>query len=75
MIADGPALAAILFTDVVGSTALRSTLGEEAADELRRQHDAMLAKVVAGNGVRRAGPSRTPRMIPVVELRRLDAPS
>jgi len=39
-------LAAILFTDIVGSTALRSELGEDAADDLRRAHEADLATAV-----------------------------
>lgn len=34
--------ATILFTDLVASTALRSTLGEEAADRLRYQHDTLV---------------------------------
>ena len=38
--------ATIVFTDMVGSTALRSRLGEQAADDLRREHDAMLGAVV-----------------------------
>ncbi len=42
----GPALAAILFTDIVGSTALRSELGEDAADDLRRAHEADLTTAV-----------------------------
>src|SRR5207247_1647003 len=39
----------VLFTDIVGSTELRSRIGDEAADELRRQHFAALAAVVAGH--------------------------
>ena len=31
--------ATVLFTDLVGSTALRSLVGEEAADSLRVTHD------------------------------------
>jgi class 3 adenylate cyclase len=42
-------LAAILFTDIVGSTELRSTLGEDAADDLRRRHEADLTAAVEGN--------------------------
>lgn len=38
--------ATILFTDLVGSTALRSRLGEAAADDLRRRHDGALTAVV-----------------------------
>lgn len=41
---------AILFTDMVGSTELRSRLGDEAADELRRHHDDLLARAVAEHG-------------------------
>lgn len=36
----------VLVTDLVGSTRLRVALGEEAADELRRTHDALLGSVV-----------------------------
>jgi class 3 adenylate cyclase/tetratricopeptide (TPR) repeat protein len=32
----------IMFTDIVGSTALRTTLGDSQADELFRQHDELL---------------------------------
>ena len=41
--------ATIVFTDLAGSTELRSGLGEEAADELRREHDAALSEVVAAH--------------------------
>src|SRR5688500_6288827 len=41
--------ATILFTDLVGSTELRGQLGEEAADELRRTHDHLLAQAVESN--------------------------
>ncbi len=40
--------ATVLFTDVVGSTEQRSRLGEEAADELRVTHDALLRDTIAG---------------------------
>ena len=40
--------ATVLFSDVVGSTAQRSRLGEEAADELRVTHDALLRDAIAG---------------------------
>jgi class 3 adenylate cyclase len=36
----------ILFTDLVGSTALRTTLGDEAFDEQRRWHDGLLDEAV-----------------------------
>jgi len=40
----------ILVTDLVGSTEQRGRLGEEAAEELRRTHDGLLADAVARNG-------------------------
>jgi class 3 adenylate cyclase/tetratricopeptide (TPR) repeat protein len=39
----------VLFTDLVGSTELRSRLGEDSADELRRRHDVLLTEAVARN--------------------------
>ena len=39
----------VLFTDIVGSTELRGRLGEEAAEELRRAHDRLLAEAVESN--------------------------
>jgi class 3 adenylate cyclase len=42
--------ATVLFTDLVGSTALRSRLGEVAADEFRRRHDSALGSVVVDRG-------------------------
>src|SRR5438874_10364461 len=44
--------ATVLFTDLVGSTELRGRLGEEAADELRRKHDQLLAQAVEANNGR-----------------------
>src|SRR2546423_180452 len=44
--------ASVLFTDLVGSTELRGRLGEEAADELRRKHDQLLAQAVEANNGR-----------------------
>ncbi|HEV3365412.1 MAG TPA: AAA family ATPase [Acidimicrobiia bacterium] len=41
--------ATVLFTDLVGSTELRGRLGDEAADELRRKHDQLLAEAVDAN--------------------------
>ncbi|MGH9009055.1 MAG: adenylate/guanylate cyclase domain-containing protein, partial [Acidimicrobiia bacterium] len=41
--------AIVLFTDLVGSTELRSRLGEAAAEDLRRQHDALVAGAVEGS--------------------------
>ena len=47
----GRSTAIVLFTDLVGSTELRSRLGEDAAEELRHKHDALLAGAVeAGRG-------------------------
>jgi len=46
------ATATVLFTDLVGSTELRGRLGEEAADELRRRHDQLLAQAVEANNGR-----------------------
>jgi class 3 adenylate cyclase len=44
--------ATILVTDLVGSTDLRSRLGEEAADQLHRLHDRMLRDAVQSHGGR-----------------------
>jgi class 3 adenylate cyclase len=43
----GSATRTVLFTDVVGSTARRSRLGDKAADELEREHDQLLHGIVA----------------------------
>jgi class 3 adenylate cyclase/tetratricopeptide (TPR) repeat protein len=40
----------VLFTDLVGSTELRVRLGEDGADELRRNHDALVTDAVTGHG-------------------------
>jgi class 3 adenylate cyclase len=40
----------VLFTDIVGSTALAWSVIPEAADELRRQHAAFLRRAVAETG-------------------------
>src|SRR5712691_1899283 len=53
-----PSLAAVLFTDLVGSTALRAALGEERADELRKIHDRLLRERIeahAGDVVKGLG--------------------
>ena len=42
--------ATILFTDLVGSTELRSRLGDGVADELRRAHDQLLGAAVDEHG-------------------------
>src|SRR2546426_11890624 len=44
--------ATVLFTDLVESTELRSLLGEQAAEELRRKHDRLLADAVEAHGGR-----------------------
>ncbi|MFL6242708.1 MAG: ATP-binding protein [Acidimicrobiia bacterium] len=45
-----PATATVLFTDLVGSTALRQAVGDDAADELRRSHDRVLREALAAHG-------------------------
>ena len=47
-----PTTATVLFTDMVGSSALRARLGEERADQVRSVHDALLAARVRANGGR-----------------------
>ena len=42
----------VLFTDVVGSTAQRVALGDDAADALVRRHDALVAEAVTRTGGR-----------------------
>ncbi len=42
----------VLFTDIVGSTALRAQLGEDVAEVVRRAHDSLVAEVVEGHGGR-----------------------
>ena len=39
----------VLFTDLVGSTTLLSTLGDDAADELRRAHFSLLRSAIAAH--------------------------
>ena len=45
----GRSTAIVLFTDLVGSTELRSRLGEDAAEKLRRDHDRLIAGAVDTN--------------------------
>lgn len=47
---EGRALAAVLFTDTVASTALRTQLGEEAGDEMRRAHDRLVEEATRAHG-------------------------
>ena len=42
----------VLFTDIVGSTALRAELGEDVAEVVRRAHDSLIAEIVEGHGGR-----------------------
>ena len=42
--------ATVLFTDLVGSTELRSRLGDVAADQVRRAHDQILGAAVTDHG-------------------------
>ncbi len=46
----GRALAAVLFTDMVASTAVRTELGEDAGDELRRAHDRLVDEATRAHG-------------------------
>jgi class 3 adenylate cyclase len=41
--------AIVVFTDLVGSTELRSRLGEDAAEEVRRTHDRLIAGAIEAN--------------------------
>src|SRR5216683_3049125 len=45
----GRSTAIVVFTDLVGSTELRSRLGEDAAEELRRNHDRLITGAVEAN--------------------------
>jgi len=45
-----PETATVLFTDLVGSTALRQAVGDDRADELRRLHDSVLRDAIAAHG-------------------------
>jgi class 3 adenylate cyclase len=40
----------VLFTDLVGSTALQSSVAPDVADELRRDHFTVLRQAIAGTG-------------------------
>ena len=42
----------MVFTDLVGSTEIRSRLGEDAAEELRQTHDRLIGSAVEANGGR-----------------------
>src|SRR5438067_4631592 len=45
----GRSTAIVLFTDLVGSTELRSRLGDDAAEALRHTHDRLIADAVEGH--------------------------
>jgi class 3 adenylate cyclase/tetratricopeptide (TPR) repeat protein len=45
----GRSTAIVLFTDLVGSTELRSRLGEDAAEEVRRKHDELVTASIEAN--------------------------
>ncbi|MFN8039654.1 MAG: AAA family ATPase [Acidimicrobiales bacterium] len=42
----GAATMTVLFTDLVGSTAMRTRLGDDRADAVRREHDELLGRVI-----------------------------
>ena len=42
--------ATVMFTDLVGSTEIRSRVGEDAAETLRSVHDEVLGEAIATNG-------------------------
>src|SRR2546423_822487 len=42
----GRSTATVLFTDLVASTELRSRLGEQTAEEIRRQHDRLMSEAI-----------------------------
>ena len=46
----GTQTATVLVTDLVGSTELRTRLGEERADQFRRRHDGLLSGAIADHG-------------------------
>lgn len=45
----GAATMTVLFTDLVDSTAMRSRLGDDQADEVRREHDDLINRIVDEN--------------------------
>jgi len=46
----GSGIAVVLFTDLVGSTEMRTRLGDVAADALQREHDRLVADAVEAHG-------------------------
>lgn len=71
---------AILFTDMVGSTELRSRLGDDRADMLRRHHDELLAAAVdahqgvvlrwTGDGIKAAFATSSDAVAAAVDMQR-----
>ena len=71
---------AILFTDMVDSTALRTRIGDDRADLLRSHHDALLASVVdahrgtvtrfTGDGVKAAFPTASDAVGAAIAIQR-----
>ncbi len=71
---------AILFTDMVGSTELRSRLGDDLADRLRKHHDDLLADVVnrhrgevlrwTGDGIKAAFATSSDAVAAAVDMQR-----
>lgn len=71
---------AILFTDMVGSTELRSRLGDDRADVLRAHHDRLLARVVeahhgtvlrwTGDGIKAAFSTASDAVAAAVDMQR-----
>lgn len=45
-------MATVMFTDLVGSTALRARVGEDAAEVLRSLHDAILIEAITSHNGR-----------------------
>lgn len=43
----GAATVTVLFTDLVGSTAMRTRLGDDRADAVRREHDELLGRIIS----------------------------
>ena len=45
----GAATMTVLFTDLVDSTAMRSRIGDDQADDVRREHDDLITRLVDEN--------------------------
>lgn len=76
----GARLRAIVFTDVVGSSELRTRLGEDRADDLRRAHDQLVAAAVdahdgevlrwTGDGVKASFATASAAIAAAIDLQR-----